>query len=682
MIKILFVDDKSENSYLPESLLVESGFKTIFAKNGAEALDIALKNKPAIIISDILMPVMDGLTFCRECKKNKSLKNIPFAFYTATYTSGKEKEFALSIGADRVIQKPQAPDVFISIINEILNDSKKGNIRPFIDAAIPEEVILKEYNSVLIRNLEDKMAQAEETEKQLRKTNTELQNEIKRHQMTEDALRISEEKFRISFEDASVGMALTALDGRLILINDALSLMLGYSSKELLNRRITDFTHTDDVKPSLIWLSKMISGEMRVHRFNSRFMHKNGDVVYADMNTALIKDTFGIPLFFVTHIVNVTDQKLAEELLTISGTRYRRLFETAKDGIIILDAELGIILDINPCLMEMFGCQYEKTIGKAAWDISFLKDITADKDKFFELQKREYVHFDNLLVETLFGTMINIEFVCNTYKVNHDKVIQFNIRDITERKRMEKEVMESEDRFRMVFENVFDGICIYVEDPDPYKRKLVECNERYAVMAGRSREELLSREHTQDLQKTLEDKANYNRLESLAKEVSYKGSFSWIRPDGRENYIEYVGRPVTWRGKSYSIGIDRDITERKIAENELHKLSRAFEQSPVSIIITDRNGNIEYINRKVTETTGYEPADVAGKNIQLFSPGETLATEYKALWDTVVSGKVWRSELTSKKKNGELYRESASISPVFNEQRVITHFIAIKENRP
>jgi PAS domain S-box-containing protein len=118
----------------------------------------------------------------------------------------------------------------------------------------------------------------------------------------------------------------------------------------------------------------------------------------------------------------------------------------------------------------------------------------------------------------------------------------------------------------MVFENVIDGICIYDLDPDPNKRKLIECNERYAAMAGRNREELLRRGNTQDLQIPLESSTNINRLESLARGTSYQGSFSWIRPDGKDNIIEYVGVPITWQGKPFSIGIDRDVTERKQAE--------------------------------------------------------------------------------------------------------------------
>ena len=100
MRKILIVDDIEENRYMLESLIKGFGFKPISASNGAEALGLALSNPPDIIISDILMPVMDGYTLCREWKKDKVLKNIPFVFYTATYTHPKDEEFAMNLGAD------------------------------------------------------------------------------------------------------------------------------------------------------------------------------------------------------------------------------------------------------------------------------------------------------------------------------------------------------------------------------------------------------------------------------------------------------------------------------------------------------------------------------------------------------------------------------------------------------
>jgi len=133
-------------------------------------------------------------------------------------------------------------------------------------------------------------------------------------------------------------------------------------------------------------------------------------------------------------LADITDQKQSEEALKISETRYRRLFETAQDGILILDAETGQISDVNPFLVEMLGYSHEDFLGKKLWEIGPFKNIQASKAAFLELQSKGYVRFDDLPLETKDGRPIAVEFVSNVYLVNSRKVIQCNIRDITERK--------------------------------------------------------------------------------------------------------------------------------------------------------------------------------------------------------------------------------------------------------
>ncbi len=128
------------------------------------------------------------------------------------------------------------------------------------------------------------------------------------------------------------------------------------------------------------------------------------------------------------------------------------------------------------------------------------------------------------------------------------------------------------------------------------------------------------------------------------------------------------------------MAIIRDITERRMKEGEIKKLSYAIEQSPVSVVITDTEGNIEYVNRKFTQVTGYSYEEVIGKNPRVLKSDETTSEEYRELWETITSGKEWRGEFCNKDKNGAIYWESASISPVKNDAGVITHFIAVKED--
>jgi PAS domain S-box-containing protein len=123
--------------------------------------------------------------------------------------------------------------------------------------------------------------------------------------------------------------------------------------------------------------------------------------------------------------------------------RYRRLFETAKDGILLLDADTGRIIDVNPFLEDMLGYSHTELIGKALWEIGPVKDIGASQDAMRHLQKKEYLRYENLPLETKAGQQIQVEFVSNVYLADGWRVIQCNIRDITARKRAEDGVRGS-----------------------------------------------------------------------------------------------------------------------------------------------------------------------------------------------------------------------------------------------
>ena len=163
----LIVDDNEENLYLLEQLLKNSGFAVTAARNGAEAMETAKKNPPDLIISDILMPVLDGFSLCRAWKQDPVLTRIPFVFYTATYTDPKDEEFALSLGADEFIIKPKDPVDFLRIIDKVLARHLQGELRAKTGPLPSEDVYLKEYNQALIRKLEDKLEQIGKVNKQL-----------------------------------------------------------------------------------------------------------------------------------------------------------------------------------------------------------------------------------------------------------------------------------------------------------------------------------------------------------------------------------------------------------------------------------------------------------------------------------------------------------------------------------
>ena len=131
--------------------------------------------------------------------------------------------------------------------------------------------------------------------------------------------------------------------------------------------------------------------------------------------------------------------------LQASEVRYRRLFETAKDGILLLDADTGRITDVNPFLEDLLGYSHTELIGKALWEIGPVKDIAASEEAMRQLQKKEYVRYENLPLETKAGQHIQVEFVSNVYRVDDERVIQCNVRDITARKTAEEGMRTAND---------------------------------------------------------------------------------------------------------------------------------------------------------------------------------------------------------------------------------------------
>ena len=168
-MKILIVDDMEDMLYVVETILKGNGYEVATAKDGLEALNKLKEESIDLIISDIMMPRMDGFQFCRECKKDDGLKKIPFIFYTATYTGKKDEEFALSLGAEKFIRKPAEIKVFINIIKEVIEKHKEGGlIAPPEEPIKKEEIYLTEYSKRIVEKLEKKVADLEKSKKQIK----------------------------------------------------------------------------------------------------------------------------------------------------------------------------------------------------------------------------------------------------------------------------------------------------------------------------------------------------------------------------------------------------------------------------------------------------------------------------------------------------------------------------------
>ncbi len=238
-----------------------------------------------------------------------------------------------------------------------------------------------------------------------------------------------------------------------------------------------------------------------------------------------------------------------------------------------------------------------------------------------------------------------------------------------------KYLIESESRFSTLAENTSSAIIIYKNEYFVYANKAAE------KLTGYSENELKKLKFWEivhpDFQELVKQRG-INRQNG--EQVPNRYEFKIINKDGNDIWIDFTAGFIKWKGENSAIGTAFDITLRKLGEDEIRKLYRGIEQSPASIIITDLKGNIEYANTKVIKISGYNLEEIIGQNPRIFSSGEKSKEEYKELWDVILSGNVWYGELHNKKKNGELYWESVSISPIVNDKGEITNFIGIKED--
>jgi PAS domain S-box-containing protein len=227
---------------------------------------------------------------------------------------------------------------------------------------------------------------------------------------------------------------------RISRFNPAFERLTGYKSNDVIGLGLDILFPENKKTESLQQIARTLSGERwEVVEISIRCI--DGEERTVLWNSANVYDTNGkIIIATIAQGQDITERKQAEDALKISETQYRRLFEAAKDGILLLDADTGLILDVNPFLVEMLGLPYKEFIGKNLWELGYFRDIVASKANFSELQQNSYIRYENLPLRTVDGREMKVEFVSNLYKVDHRKIIQCNVRDITKRKQAEEEV--------------------------------------------------------------------------------------------------------------------------------------------------------------------------------------------------------------------------------------------------
>jgi len=305
--RALIVDDNIANLYLLRMLMQGHGYMVEEARHGAEALAKARQNLPDLIISDLLMPVMDGYTLLRHWKLDERLKVVPFIVYTATYTDPSDERLALDLGADAFILKPAEPDDFLTRLREVEATSAGSAPSMPRTQVVTEEVSLKSYSETLIRKLEEKTLQLEQT-------NQALQRDIAERKRAEDKLRESEERFRELAETIQeVFWMSDPVHNRMLYVSPAYEKVWGRTCASLYEspRAWLEAVHPDDRERVLhAAQTKQARGD---YNETYRIQQPDGAVRWVRDRAFPVRGTAGEVVRVVGTAADITEQRQLEE---------------------------------------------------------------------------------------------------------------------------------------------------------------------------------------------------------------------------------------------------------------------------------------------------------------------------------------------------------------------------------
>lgn len=350
--------------------------------------------------------------------------------------------------------------------------------------------------------------------------------------------------------------------------------MLGYSSEKF--KHYTDFVdlvHPEDREGAMNAMRGYINGSFDKYEIEYRILTKSGEYKwFYDIGSIVKRDSTGLPLSIAGLVIDISSRKQSEQSLKDSETRYRRLFESAKDGILILDADTGMIVEVNPFLIELLSFSADQFSEKAIWEIGFFKDIVANHEKFIELRQNKYIRYDDLPLETADGRKIHVEFVSNVYLVDNKEVIQCNIRDITERKKAETDLKKLQTAIE------YSEVSILITNN---KGDIEYANPFFSILTGYTQTEYTGRNprllksgyHSREFYKELWDTINSGK--------TWQGELHNCKKNGQLFWENAIISPIqNSKGEiTHFVAIKTDITDAKKNIEELIAAKEHAEES-------------------------------------------------------------------------------------------------------
>ncbi len=496
--------------------------------------------------------------------------------------------------------------------------------------------------------------------------------DISNQKQAEKQLKISETRYKAIFESTGTSTLIVDEDTTILMANKECLIVTGYDPDELTGKSWTRYVAPESLQEMLKNQQlRRQNPDLVPRKYEVKLIDKKGSKRDVILNINMIPGT----RHTVVSMLDITERKQAEEELQINKSNLEEYFENdiSADYVVFVSGE---IYSCNKTFLNLFGFENKSQLEKLN-TIQLYKN-PEDRKKLIRLVKKQR-KVENHEVEFVSVQGKTIHALINAIGIfdNDDKLekIRGYIVDISEQKNIEKELQKSEEKYRLLFANNPQPIWIY----DLETLAIMEVNNAAIQHYGYSKEEFLSMT-LKDIRPVEDIEPLLKHINSIPSALNSSGEWRHLKKNGELIDVEITSHFVVFNDRKARHVLINDITERKFFEKELLKLSRAVEQSPVSVVVTDLNGNIEYVNPKTLHVTGYTKEELVGKNPRILSSFEKSKNEYKQLWNTITSGNVWFGEFHNKKKNGELYWESASISPILNEKKEIINYVAIKED--
>jgi len=493
----------------------------------------------------------------------------------------------------------------------------------------------------------------------------------------DDALRDAERRYEHLFDgmlDGAVVLDISTF--QIVLANKAAAEMFGFSSpREIVGENPLSYIPEEDRDAVAREIALNLQGEGS-NPAEVRVITKDKRTLWVSA-TATTIDYEGRTATLTT-LRDITADKAKDAALKAAEESKLRLIDAAAESIFILqDAK---VVYVNPAGAKMAGISQQQMIGLPFADFVHPDERPALLERY-----------DNLIKGQFFAGHTTVKGIDATgqtrwaeireipYSWQGRPAVMSLVTDITDRVRLEEERREKEERFRSIIDNAWDGITILDEN-----YSVIFESPSLARISGYTPEEWMGRPvgqmaiHPDDLVWLA---ARMETLKSQPDSVIRDVVVRYQHKDGSWRWIEATGRNLLHDPRVKGLVVNfRDITERKRTEDEGKRLSTAIEQAADIVVVTDREGVIQYVNPAFTRTTGYTSDEAIGQNPRVLKSGRHDQAFYKDLWDTITAGKTWTGHFVNKKKDGSLYNEEATVSPIRNASGEITNFVAVKHD--